>query len=536
MDAKRFAITSSCTGFDRLGIEATREALGRGRVANDQHPIASYAQREAGFEDEGARLFEDQRRPRDLVPLLERFPGAERNLDDLAPEDQGRGLGQRGDRCHLGGLGRNIARRRHVRAHLQAGGDRLHRVAFARVAEASRVGFVEAPAQRRELDGPFDAQGDGGLGAGVAQGHRALGPAFGGRGETLGGQDGGALGLELFEAFDDARREGRIGDGRCVEVAFAVPGDLRHPHPIGRQNAGEGMEVEGADPEATRDGAGVLAARTAEDHQRVIAGVVTARHRHLLDGRGHRRHRHLEEARSDGGRAPARLLREPGERCVHPRARQREGESLRDDAAEGEVDVGEGDLGGRRLAVAEGARFGSRALGAHREAAALVATDGAAAGGDGMDLQHRGAQADPRDPRLIDALRASGDPRDVGGGAPHVEADHLGLALLSCDAAEGHHAAGRARQDRVAPTKARGVRQAAAGLHDAQAAVGERLREAGEVAAQERRQVGIGDGGVAPPEKSDSRRPPGARARPRRSRGGRRPPRSPLRWRGRDSR
>src|SRR3546814_14301669 len=81
---------------------------------------------------------------------------------------------------------------------------------------------------------------------------------------------------------------------------------------------------------------------------------------------------------------------------------------------------------------------------------AVPAADRAAARGDGVDAQHRRADARARDDRLVVALEAAGIMADVGRGAAHVEADQARLAQ-GCGAAD--HAADAPRgagEDRIA--------------------------------------------------------------------------------------
>ncbi len=96
---------------------------------------------------------------------------------------------------------------------------------------------------------------------------------------------------------------------------------------------------------------------------------------------------------------------------------------LRQDLAEVEVQVGDGQR--TAAAVAGRAGVGAGAVGADDQLHAVEAADRAAAGRDGFDRQHRRDDAHAGLLGLELQLVAAVEARDVGAGAPHVEADGL---------------------------------------------------------------------------------------------------------------
>src|SRR3546814_136489 len=103
---------------------------------------------------------------------------------------------------------------------------------------------------------------------------------------------------------------------------------------------------------------------------------------------------------------------------------------------------------------------------AEGEPRAVPAAERAAARGDGVDAQHRRADARARDDRLVVALEAAGIMADVGRGAAHVEADQARLAQ-GCGAADHADDAPRgAGEDRIAAVEGGGGGEAARAFHE----------------------------------------------------------------------
>ena len=261
--------------------------------------------------------------------------------------------------------------------------------------------------------------------------------------------------------------------------------------------------------EGIGDQAGVLAGGAAEAVQRVFGDVVAALHRNLLDRVGHVLDGDREEPRGhllrvlalaggrgdlcgQGGEPPLdhlRVERLVGVRSEHPR------EEPRLDAAEHDVAVGHRQR--PAAAVAGRARIGAGGLGTDPEPGAVEMEDRAAAGGDGVDAHHRRPHPHPGDLGLEGAFVLAVVVRDVGGGAAHVEADD---PAEPGDLGGPHHAddaAGRTRQDAVLALEQPRVGKAAVGLHEHQPDVAQLVGDAVDVAPQDRREIGVDDGGVA---------------------------------------
>ena len=169
--------------------------------------------------------------------------------------------------------------------------------------------------------------------------------------------------------------------------------------------------------------------------------------------------------------------------------------------AEDEVGVGDRGLGSA-ASVARGPRLGARAARAHAQGAAGVApADRAAAGADGVDVDHRQRQrpaADLAGRRLAHA--AVLDDAHVARGAAHVEAQQVGHPAALGEQRRGGRAAGGAAEHGERGVVGGGIqrRQAAAGLHDrrsGQPGVARRVEQAAQVARQQRREGGVDLGG-----------------------------------------
>ncbi len=174
------------------------------------------------------------------------------------------------------------------------------------------------------------------------------------------------------------------------------------------------------------------------------------------------------------------------------------------DLAEQDVAVGDGER--PAAAICGGAGVRARAFGADGEPRAVPAADRTSSGCHGVDAQHRGADARPRDYALIVAFEAARIMADVGRGAAHVETDQpvqskrRGAADHADDPARG------ARKDRVAAVEGAGRGEAARAFHelrfDAIAQLSDKLID---IVPQDRRQIGIGERRVAAPDQLDER-------------------------------
>ena len=165
------------------------------------------------------------------------------------------------------------------------------------------------------------------------------------------------------------------------------------------------------------------------------------------------------------------------------------------DAAERDVRIGDGE----RPAAPVGGRAGIRARGirAHAVPAAVEMQDRSAPSGDGVDAQHRRPHADPRHLGLVLALELARIVRDVGRGAAHVEADHPVEAGRGRGARHADDAAGRPGQDRILAAEGPRVGETAVGLHEKQPGSAQLAGHLIHVPAEDGREVGVHDRGVA---------------------------------------
>ena len=293
-----------------------------------------------------------------------------------------------------------------------------------------------------------------GVGAGIADMHPRL-DRDAVVGHVLGAQLRPGLGAE------SGHRRFQLGSDRFVEGPLdrllAQHPHVGEAHAIGRQDRGIGVDEDAADPQEVRHLAGVLRAGAAEAAQGVVRDVDAALDRDLLDrvghvvvGDGEAAVRQLLGRALDAGRLRD-LVGQGGERGADHLGIQRPvgrgaedvGEEVGQELADHQVGVGDGQRAA--AAVAGRAGIGARTLGADPEALAVEADDRPAAGGHGVDLHHRRADADAGHLGVEGALEGAGIMGDVGRGATHVEADDLlqpgqGRGLGGTD-----DAAGRAR-------------------------------------------------------------------------------------------
>ena len=122
---------------------------------------------------------------------------------------------------------------------------------------------------------------------------------------------------------------------------------------------------------------------------------------------------------------------------------------------------------------------------------------GAAARRDCVDRHHRRAHAHTGHRGLERAFEPAGIKRDIGRGAAHVEADDLIEPGHSGRPRRADDTARRAGQDRVLALEPGGVGQAAIRLHEIEPHAAKLGRYLLDVAAQDRREVGVDNGGVA---------------------------------------
>ena len=251
--------------------------------------------------------------------------------------------------------------------------------------------------------------------------------------------------------------------------------------------------------------------------QGIAADVIAARHRNLLHGVRHATDGYLQRAGRCRFRAdlPAAGLAHGlgqfgkalgGSAVVQGRIALRAEhmrEPLRLYTAQHHVGVG----GSQRAtaAVAGRARVGTGGLRADAQPRAVELYEGAAACGHGVDAHHRRTHAHAGDFGIEAALEGTSEMADVGRGAAHVETNDLGMARCQRRAHHADNAAGRAGEDRVLALKALGLGQTARTLHEEQAHARHLRGDLVDIAAQDGRQVGVDDGGVATGHQLDQR-------------------------------
>ncbi len=269
------------------------------------------------------------------------------------------------------------------------------------------------------------------------------------------------------------------------------------------------MDIDPPHAERVGDETGVLAAGAAEAGERVLRHVIAALDRDLLDRVRHVLDGDLEEAGGDRRRAAAIAGRggdlggERGEfrcddvaveRLVAVRAEHAR-EEIRLQLAEHDVAVGDGKRAA--AAIARRPRHRTRRFRPDAIARAVEEADRAAARGDGVDIHHRRAQPHARHHGLEAALILAGIVRHVGRSPAHVEADDLVEPGHAGGSRRPDDAARRPGQDRVLALEAAGIDQAAIRLHEQEPRAAELGRDLGDIAAEDRREIGIDDGGVA---------------------------------------
>ncbi len=257
----------------------------------------------------------------------------------------------------------------------------------------------------------------------------------------------------------------------------------------------------------------MLAAGAAETGEHIVGDVVAALHRDLLDRIGHIAHRDGDESFGHGFRCGpftrrrADFVRQRVETAAHGGHVQRFIAARAEEAREiiglhlAEHDVAVGDRERAAAPVAGRAGIGAGAVRPHTIAAAVEVQDRTAASGHGVDAHHRRAHAHAGNLGFEHPLELAREVRDVGGRAAHVEADHALEAGLPARAHHADDAAGGAGQDAVLALERACIGQAAIGLHELQIHAGQFVGHLVDVAAQDRRQVGVDNRGVATRDK-----------------------------------
>ncbi len=262
----------------------------------------------------------------------------------------------------------------------------------------------------------------------------------------------------------------------------------------------------------------MLAARPTETGQHIAGDVVTALDRDLPHGLGHVLHGDGHEAFRDrlGRYGPSGRFQDLGRQGLEPGhdhvavqrlvgvGTEHRREEVRRQLAQHDVAVGHRQRSAAPVAGRTG--IGARRSRSHPEPRPVERTDRAAARRHGVDVHHRRAHPHARHHGLVGPLILAGEVADIGRGAAHVEADHPLETGLNGRPRHAHHPAGGPRQDRVLAPESVGVGQAAVGLHEQQPRLGPQgPSDLVDIAAQDRRQVGVDHRGVAPSDQLHQR-------------------------------
>jgi hypothetical protein len=392
-------------------------------------------------------------------------------------------------RRYAGGVGRG-AERRGAQHHPHAHG-RAHHGLRTHVPEHRHVSALERGAH---TGGVTERDRQGGLRAGGAQIHLLLHVEARPGDVTPREQPAPLFGQLVGQALE--REQLGLLERNARHVAQAVPGGLRHTHAIGRQHTRQRMEHQRANPQRARHTARVLTARPTEHHQGVVPHVVATCHRHPADGLTHGGRGHFQEALGHACRAllvwtEAQAVTQLHEPSRHPLAPQRERKARVGHAPQEQRHVGERQLGGAGVPIAERARPSARALGPHHQAAPLHPAQRATTCRHGVDVQHGHPQTGPCDAPLVDTLELTREAAHIGAGAAHVEADGLVCAHPASHVRHRDGAPGRPGQHRIPPTKASRLHHVSTALHQLDAAAGQGSLQLRHISPDHRREVRV---------------------------------------------
>ena len=270
------------------------------------------------------------------------------------------------------------------------------------------------------------------------------------------------------------------------------------------------MNLNALDAQRVGNATRMLTAGAAEAIERIFGDVVAPLHRDLLD-----RVRHILDGdgqESLGGLLGAQLL----SGCGPDLARQRLelpsnnvqvqrpiaagtenfGEMTGLQPAEEQVGVGHRERAA--LAVAGGAGICARRFRPDPESCPVEPEDRPAARRHGVNTHHRHAHPYTGDDGFERPLERAGEMTDIRGRAAHVEADDLFEARHAGGRDGADHAARRSGEDAVFSLEQGCVRQAAVRLHEHGSHPRQGGRNPVDVSPQDRRQIGVDGGGVAP--------------------------------------
>ena len=293
---------------------------------------------------------------------------------------------------------------------------------------------------------------------------------------ALGGEQPPAL--RHLRGQDGARLVDVHADQVLVDRAHEVVADVGDEAAERGGDAGARGHQHPRDGQLARERGGVEGTGAAEREEDEVARIVAALQRDQADGARHLVVGHADDGGGDlvGAEAQvgADLLVEDVAHAIELRRPRHAEQPAGIQAAEQEVRVRRGRLVAA-AAIADRSRLGARALRPHLEDAGRVhARDGAAAGADRVDVDHRHAHRQPVAHLLVRAHggHAVADHADVEAGPAHVAGDDVAIAGGERGVRGRLDAGGRSRHERVDGVAGGDVdrHRPAVALHDEQVA------------------------------------------------------------------
>ncbi len=311
------------------------------------------------------------------------------------------------------------------------------------------------------------------------------------------------------------RHRNRLRIKRTSDRAMLHDARLREFHAISGQKSRQRMDEYLGHIERIGYETGMLTAGATKTAEHVTPHIVTLcdgdladRVRHVLDG-------DTDETVRNGLSAPAitGLARQRVESFAHSAfierlvatASEDRWKEFRPQFSEQDVCVRDGERS--VLAIGFRPRAGAGGIRTDPEARAVVMQNRASPSGDGVDRHHRHGQAHACHLCLIDTFVCAVEARDIRGGAPHIEADHMADSGFARRLRHANYAAGRTGKNRVlAAEEARRGQSAIGGHEEHFDLVAQRARDLRRIATQDGREIGIRYGCVATRDESRQRR------------------------------
>ena len=260
---------------------------------------------------------------------------------------------------------------------------------------------------------------------------------------------------------------------------------------------------------------GMLSARATKAVERIARHIIAALDGNFLDGLDHIGNRNADETIGNGFRrtAIADFSCQRGEAFTHPLHIQRLvlvgakdcREKFRQKLAQHDIGIGDGERSA--VAIAGWTGIGACRIRSDTETPGVVMQDRTAACGNGVDQHHRRAHTHTGNFRFKSAFIFAVEMRDIRGGAAHVKADDIRETSRFAGPGEADDAACRAGEDCILALKQIGCGETARRHHEHDARAGaldvQLIGYLRNIAAKNRRQIGIDDRGVATTDQLD---------------------------------